>query len=233
MAKAFELEKHLAAIGAAGAPTIEHVRRCLRRTPLLQCSGQGYAARDIIASDVTNIFLALAIAVPNQINKAPAIITTARASKVYVDRCENCHPWPFDGVTNGATLGEFLDVLFAGRISSASEPGCNNWDMRFEFQITDGSFRQFSKLIFEVGDQQHVVHFFGLNPHVREKLDGGSQEALPTTPDFEPWRVVKSRFLRGLIAFTTGALNPEQAATAPAIDINNPFLRNGVQQRDT
>ncbi|MBS3962444.1 MAG: hypothetical protein KGZ61_11540 [Sandarakinorhabdus sp.] len=228
MAKAVELERHLAASGIAGAPTIEQVRRCLRRTHLLQCSGQGYAARDIVASDVTNFFLALVAS--NQINNAPAAITLARASEVYAGASENCDPWPFDGVGRDATLGEFLDALFSGRVSSALEPGFNHWDMRFEFQITDGSFRQFSRLIFETGDLSHDVRFFGINSRIRDQMDARPDLPLPLPlplpPQVDRICVVRTKFLRDLIAFTTGALNPEQAAEPVAIDADNPFSRH-------
>lgn len=223
MAKAVELEKHLAASGIAGAPTIEQVRRCLRNTHLLQCSGQGYAARDIVASDVTNFFLALVAS--NQINNAPAAITLARASEVYAGASENCDPWPFDGVGGDATLGEFLDALFSGRISSAIEPGFNHWDMRFEFQITDGSFRQFSRLIFETGDVFHAVRFFGINSNIRDQMNERPELPLPLPPQVDRICVVRTQFLRDLIAFTTRALNPEQAAEPVAIDADNPFSR--------
>ena len=232
MAKAIELEKHLANSGPWGAPTIEHLRKKLRLAGMLQCSGQGYAARDIVASDVTAYFLGLVAA--DERKNVPAAIRLARAAAVYLSASGNCDPWPFVGVPKETTLGEFLDALFAGEISSASEPGFSMWNMRFEIQITAGDFWQFATLIFEIGDESHTIKFFGLNEAVRASLDSGQEGQLPTQSQVDRVCVVRTKFLGELIAFTKSALNPASSALdnhRSKISADNPFAKFG-RRRD-
>jgi hypothetical protein len=228
MVKGIDLEKHLASSGIAGAPTISHLRKKLRVANMLQCSGQGAAARKIVPADVTKFFLGLVAA--DQIKNAPAAIKLARASSHYSSRSENCDPWPFVGVLEQATLGEFLDALFTGSISSASEPGFCHWDMRFEFQIVSGDFRFFAKLIFEVGDESHVVQFLGLNKRIRTSLDSRQEYELPVPPHVDRVCIVRTKFLRDLIAFTMNAISDDtgkQDRVRPKVRSDNPFRNNG------
>lgn len=224
MAKAIELERHLASSGPWGAPTIEHLRKKLRRERMLQCSGQGYAARDIVASDVTAYFIGLVAA--DEIKNAPGVIMLARSSYHYASRSENCEPWPFVGITENASLGEFLDALFEGRVSSSIDPGFAHWDMRFEFQIVSGDLRFFAKMIFN----NHVIQFFGLNEEIRAQLDSGNEVGLSTPPQVDRVCVVRTKFLRELIAFTTNAVSPDVEGTRSVqreISTDNPFYNNG------
>ena len=228
MVKAIALRKHLADSGIAGELTIEQLQRALRWARMLNCSGRGYDARDITASDVSKFFLGLVAA--DKIKNAPAVIALARASYHYASRSENCDPWPFTGISENATLGEFLDALFAGKISSAIEPGFTHWDMRFEFQIVAGDFRFFAKLIFDGGDKDYVIQFFGLNDDIRAKLDGGQEVDLPAPPQVDRVCVVRTKFLRDLISFTSNALSPDAGQRdhgRPEVSRDTPFSNNG------
>jgi hypothetical protein len=226
MAKGIDLERQLAASGFAQAKTISHLRKKLRIAAMLNCSGQGAAAKQITAGDVTTFFLGLVAC--ESFESAPNVIRLARSGRVYRDRCEGCEPWPFAGVTLENTLGEFLDALFAGNVTSALEPGFDQWQMRFEFQITDGTFRQFSRLIFEVGDQCHRVEFLAINEAIRAALDTPPETGLPEPLQIDRICVVRTKPLRELIAFASAAVNPSKAelpSARPALD--NPFLMNG------
>ena len=228
MAKGIDLERHLARTGPWGAPTIAHLRKRLRVENMLHCSGQGTAARNIVASDVTAFFLGLTAA--DEKKNAPAVIRLARASRVYLDASENCDPWPFAGISPDQTLGDFLDALFAGRISSASDPGFNLWDMRFELQIMPGDFRFFAKLIFEIGGESHVVKFLGINERIRANLDREQDCELPLPPQVDRVCIVRTKFLRDLITFTVNALSSDTGQAVgerPELSRDNPFWNNG------
>lgn len=228
MVKAKALREHLAQSGIAGMPTIKNVQKHLRVARALDCSGQGAAARDVTASDVSVFFLGLVSADDNK--NAPAVVRLARASRHYAARSENCDPWPFCGVSENATLGDFLDALFAGRISSAFEPGFTHWNMRFEFQIVAGDFRFFAKLIFEMGDQCHVVHFFGLNDKYGTGTESDQKSELPDPPHVDRICVVRTKVLRDLISFTSNALSPDagqRADARPEVSSDNLFSNNG------
>lgn len=226
MTKAKALREHLAGSGIAkkGMPTINQLQKKLRNARMLNCSGRGYQSRDITATDVSKFFLGLVAA--DEIENAPKVVKLARSSHHYVSRSENCDPWPFSGISENATLGEFLDALFAGRVSSSIDPGFAHWDMRFEFQIVSGDLRFFAKLIFN----NHVIQFFGLNEEIRAQLDVGDEVGLPAPPQVDRVCVVRTKFLRELIAFTTNAVSPDVEGTGSVqreISTDNPFYNNG------
>lgn len=227
MAKGIDLERHLAGTGPWGAPTIAHLRKKLRLANLLQCSGQGTAARNIVASDVTKFFLGLVAA--DRIKHAPAAISLSRAADYWPSASENCDPWPFSGVRDDANLGEFLDALLAGKVSSAFEPDFACWAMRFEFQVMAGDRLFVATLIFDPGDESHVVRFFGITDAFRSALHYRCASELPASPQVDRVCVVRTTFIRDLIAFTSNALTPKAARldNRRPQGSNNPFWNNG------
>jgi hypothetical protein len=204
MTKFKELADHFAASGIATKGTITKLRRLMREAGLLRSGGQGNAARDIAITDVTNLFLGLVAA--DQLNHAPGVISLCRAAAFNPDHSENCHPWPFTGITEETTLGEFLDRFFEGVVHSGIQPEYNWTNMSFEFDIVSGEFGCRAALWFDDGAQHHNICFNGFNSDTLAEIEQGARELLPVV--VSRVATVRDEFLRPLADFTIDALFP-------------------------
>jgi hypothetical protein len=165
MAKFKQFADFLIEGGAVGEAQLVNLRRILRQAGLLQCGGQGYAAKDLTVSDVTNVFLALVAT--NEVQNAPSVIRFYRSATCNTRfHAENCSPWPFTGVSESDNLGVFLDRFFEGLVNSAKYPDLPWAFLHFAFDIVDGNSGSAS-LTFSDGDKRYVLKFLVWDSNAR------------------------------------------------------------------
>jgi hypothetical protein len=175
-AKFKQFSDFLTGAGLIGEESLIHLRRVLRKEGLISSGGQGYAAKPLEVSDVTNIFLAMVA--PDEVKNAPDVIRLYRSASFDAVGSKNCSPWPFGGVADNSDLGSFLDAFFGSELLPARYPDLPWEDFCFEFEVTDGQLGAGASLVFDSGGCSYTATFNAHNPSALAEVQQGNFERI-------------------------------------------------------